>query len=131
MIHNESSFYQCCTDILINKKSIAAVIERLESIPDVIKRLGDVDNYEVWSDQVKTYLTDEQLRDVVEGTNEPPKAENDEAAFKAWFGKNAMALGVIVFSCGYRLRFVIWWITSAKIVWDTLAEYANSAKVIT
>ena len=69
MIHNESSFYQCCTDILTDKKSIAAIIERLESIPDVIKHLDDVDNYEVWSDQVKTYLTNKQrLWNIVEGT---------------------------------------------------------------
>ena len=81
--------------------------------------LDDVDKYKDWSLQVKTYLTDQQLWDIVERTDEPPKAKNDEAAFKAWSEKNAMALGVIVFSCGYRLRFVIWWITSAKIAWDT------------
>ena len=72
---------------------------------------------------------DQRLWDIVEGTNEPPKVGNDkaafffenkdQAAFKVWSKKNAMALGVIVFSCGYRLRFVIWWITSAKIAWDT------------
>ena len=118
MIYNESSFYQCCTD----KKSIAAVIECRDSIPAVIKRLVDVDNYEDWSLQVKTYLTDEQLWDFVEGTNEPPKAETDEAAFMAWPEKNALAFRVIVFSCGYRFRFAIWWITSAKIAWDSLAE---------
>ena len=128
MIHNESSFYQCCTDILTDKKSIATIIERLELIPNVIKRLDDVDNYEVWSDQVKTYLTDEQLRDIVEGTNEPPKPENDEADFKAWSKKNAMALEVIMFSCGYRLHFAIWWITSTKIVWDTLVEICEFRK---
>ena len=121
LIHNESSFYQCCTDILKDKNSIAAVVECLESIPTVIKRLDDVDNYKDWSDQVKTYLTNkQQLWDIVEGT----KAENDEA----WSKKNAMALAVIVFSCGYRLRFAIWWITSAKIVWDTLAAICEFPK---
>ncbi|KAK7814690.1 hypothetical protein CFP56_002623 [Quercus suber] len=64
--------------------SIPAIIKRLISNPTVIKRLDDVDNYKDWSLQVKTYLTDQQLWDIVEGTNEPSKAENDEDAFKAW-----------------------------------------------
>nr|POE66829.1 hypothetical protein CFP56_71355 [Quercus suber] len=109
-------------NILINEESIAAVIECLESIPAVIKRLDDVNNYRDWSLPVENYLMNQQLWDIVEGTNEPPEAENDEAAFKAWSEKNAMALAMIMFSCGYRLRFAIWWITSAKIVWNTLAE---------
>ena len=125
LIHNESSFYQCCTDILTDKKSIATIIERLESIPNVIKRLDDVDNYEVWSDQVKTYLTNKQwLWNIVEGT----KAENDEAAFEAWSKKNAMALAVTVFSCGYCLRCAIWGITSAKVAWDTLEKICKIPK---
>ena len=124
LIYNESSFYQCCTD----KKSIAAVIKRLDSIPAVIKRLDDIDNYENWSLQVKTYLTNQQLWDVVEGTNEPPKAKTDEAAFMAWSKKNALAFRVIMFLCGYRLRFAIWGITLAKIAWDTLAEICKLPK---
>ena len=106
----------------------SAVIKRLDSIPADIKRLDDVDNYKDWSDQVKTYLTDQQLWDIVEGTNEPPKAENDEAAFEACFEKNALAFRVIVFLCGYRLRFAIWGITSAKIAWDTLAAIFKLSK---
>ena len=66
---------------------------------------------------MKTYLTNQQLLDIVEGTNEPPKAENDEA------------LAVIVFLCGYRLRFAIWGITSAKVTWDTLAEICEFHKI--
>ena len=107
---------------------IAAVIEHLDSIPAVTERLDDIDNYHDWSLQVKTYLTDQELWDVVEGTNEPPKAETDEAAFMAWSEKNALAFRVIVFLCGYRLRFAIWWITSAKIAWDTLAEICKFPK---
>ena len=124
LIHNESSFYQCCTD----KKSIAAVIECLDSILAVIKRLDDVDDYGDWSLQVKTYLMNHKLWDIVEGTNEPPEAENDEAAFEDWSEKNALVFRVIVFSCGYRLRFAIWWITSAKIAWDTLAKICNFSR---
>ena len=124
MIYNESSFYQCCTD----EKSIAIVIEHLDSILAVNKRLDDIDNYNDWNPQVKTYLKDRQLWDVVEGTNEPPKAETDEAAFMDWSKKNALAFQVIVFSCGYRLRFAIWGITLAKIAWDTLAEISEFSK---
>ena len=59
------------------------------------KILRDPNNYLDWSIQVKTRLTNQQLWDIVEGNDEAPKVENDEAAFKAWSGKNAMALGVI------------------------------------
>nr|XP_023875918.1 uncharacterized protein LOC111988362 [Quercus suber] len=85
------------------------------------KRLEDIENYMDWSIQVKTKLTDRQLWDIVEGTNEILEAETDEAASKAWFEKNAMALGVIRYSCGGRLCWVIEMITSAKIAWHTLA----------
>ncbi|KAL4599314.1 hypothetical protein ACB092_11G118300 [Castanea dentata] len=81
----------------------------------------DPNNYLGWSLQVKTRLTDQQLWNIVEGTNEAPKAENDEAAFKAWSEKNAMALRVIRYSCGGRLCWAIAMVTSAKIAWHTLA----------
>ena len=77
---------------------------------------------------METYLTDQQLWDIVEGTNEPPNAETDEAAFMAWSEKNALAFRVIVFLCGYRLRFAIWGITLAKIAWDTLVEICTFPK---
>ena len=128
LIHNESSFYQCCTDILTDKKSIVAVIEHPNSILASIEHLDDISNYEVWSIQVKTCLTNLQLWDIVEGTNERPNVENDDPAFMAWSEKNALAFRVIVFSCGYRLRFAIWWNTSAKIAWDTLAEICKFSR---
>ena len=56
------------------------------------KRLEDIDNYMDWSIQVKTKLTDRQLWDIVEGTDELLKAETDEVASQAWSEKNAMAL---------------------------------------
>ena len=83
--------------------------------------LWDPNNYLDWSLQVKTRLTNQQLWDIVEGTNEPPKAENDEIAFKAWSEKNAMALQVIRYSCGWPFNSAIGKITSAKNAWDTLA----------
>ena len=82
--------------------------------------LWDPNNYLDWSLKVKTRLKDQQLWDIVEGTNEPPKAENDEAAFKAWSEKNAMALQAIRHSCGWPFYSAIG-ISSAKIAWDTLA----------
>ena len=47
----------------------------------------DGDNYLDWSLQVKAILTDRQLWDIVEGTDDLPKAE-----------KNDMALGLIKYS---------------------------------
>ena len=64
----------------------------------------------------------------MEGNDEAPKAENDEAAFKAWSGKNAMALGVIRYSDEGPLKWAIWKITSAKIAWDTLSAICTIAK---
>ena len=70
---------------------------------------------------MKTYLTDEQLRDIVEGTNEPPNPENDAAAFEAWSKKNDVALKVIRRECHNEFYDAIHRISSAKIAWDTLA----------
>ena len=78
-------------------------------------------NYLDWSLKVKAILIDQQLWDIVEGTDDPPKAE-----------KNNMALALIKYSCFW---FLIWLsyklggetsdklgsITSAKIMWDALA----------
>ena len=85
------------------------------------KRLEDIDNYMDWSIQVKTKLIDRHLWNIVEGTDELLKVETDEAASQAWSKKNAMALGVIRYSCGERLCWAIEMITSAKIAWHTLA----------
>ena len=57
--------------------------------------LMNVDKYEDWSHQVKTELRDKQLWDIVEGTDKPHKAKNDDPAFMAWSQKNAEALKVI------------------------------------
>ena len=71
----------------------------------------DGNNYLDWSLQMKTILTDRQLWDIVEGTDDPPEAE-----------KNDMALGLIRYSCFWPgLSVELKTITSAKIVWDALA----------
>ena len=78
----------------------------------------DGDNFLDWSLKVKAILTDRQLWDIVEGTDDHPKAE-----------KNDMALGLIKYSSfwfqdalSYKLRGdKLGSITSAKIVWDALA----------
>ena len=53
---------------------------------EFLKKEGD--NYLDWSLKVKAILTDRQLWDIVEGTDDPPKAE-----------KNGIALGLIKYSC--------------------------------
>ena len=88
----------------------------------------DADNYLDWSLQVKTKLADQQLWDIVEGNDEALKAENDEAAFKAWSEKNAIALGVIRYSGEGPLKWAIRKTTSAKIAWDTLAVICTLPK---
>ncbi|KAM3685173.1 hypothetical protein ACJW31_11G098100 [Castanea mollissima] len=86
------------------------------------------DNYLVWSVQVRTYLIAQDLWDIVEATDECPKQEDDEAAFKAWSKKNAMALHVIQISCSQQICLVISLITSAKIAWETLEAICGIPK---
>ena len=114
--------YAICLQVIIYSNS------NIITNADVFKNLEDADNYLDWSLQVKTKLADQQLWDIVEGNDEAPKAENDEAAFKAWSGKNAMALGVIRYSDEGPLKWAIWKITSAKIAWDTLSAICTIAK---
>jgi L-fucose mutarotase/ribose pyranase (RbsD/FucU family) len=84
------------------------------------------DNYIDWSVWVKTYLMAHDLWETVEETTEPPKQEDDEAAFKAWSKKNSTALHVIQISSGLDTFYEIIEISSAKIAWDTLAKKYNS-----
>ena len=70
---------------------------------------------------MKTELKREQLWDIVEGTDEPPKAENDDPAFMAWSHKNAKALAVIKRECCNEFFDAVRRISLAKIAWDTLA----------
>ena len=85
-----------------------------------VSEVLNVNNYLVWKVQVRTYLIAQDLWDIVEASDEYPKQEDDEAAFKAWTRKNALALHVIQISCEPRVCFVIRRISSAKIAWDTL-----------
>ena len=81
------------------------------------KFLEDGKNYLDWSLKVKAILTDQQLWDIVELTDDPPKAAE----------KNDMALVLIKYTGswfltklnethGFDMVF-----TSAKIAWDALA----------
>ena len=85
-----------------------------------VSEILNENNYVGWSVQVRTYLIAQDLWDIVEATNECPKQEDDEVAFKAWSKKNAMALHVIQISCPQRICHVISLITYAKIAWETL-----------
>jgi hypothetical protein len=80
------------------------------------------DNYGDWSVGIKSYLMAQDLWDIIESTIEPPKQEDDEAAFKDWSDKNFMALQHIQNSCGPDTISEIKEIKSAKIAWNTLAE---------
>ena len=80
---------------------------RFASRSAAVSEVLDVDNYLVWSVQLRNYLMVHDLWDIVKATNEPPKLENDEAASKAWSRKNIMALHMIQISCGQRICFVI------------------------
>ena len=93
-----------------------------------VSEVLNVNNYLGWSVQVRTYLIAQDLWDIVEATDECPKPEDDEAAFKAWSKKNAMALHVIQISCPQRICHVICLITSAKIAWETLESICNIPK---
>ena len=83
--------------------------------------MDDGNNYLDWSLQVKAILTDHQLWEIVEEADEPPKAENDEAAFRAWSHRNTMVLRVIQYSCRKLCNLAIRKTNSAKLAWDTLA----------
>ncbi|XP_075644587.1 uncharacterized protein LOC142615704 isoform X4 [Castanea sativa] len=93
-----------------------------------VSEVLNVNNYLVWSVQVRTYLIAQDLWDIVEATDEYPKQEDDEAVSKAWSKKNAMALHVIQISCPQRICHVISLITSAKIAWETLESICSIPK---
>ena len=94
-----------------------------------VSEVLNVDNYLVWSGQVRTYLIAQDLWDIVKATDECPKQEDDEAAFKAWSKKNAMALHVIQISCPQRICRVISLIDLPKLLRKLWNQYAASLKV--
>ena len=103
-------------------------METRTSSSGAVSEVLKVDNYLVWSVQVKTYLIALDHWDIVEATDECPKQEDDEAAFKAWRRKNATALHVIQISCLQRICHVISLIDSAKIAWETLEAICSIPK---
>ena len=103
-------------------------METRTSSSGAVSEVLKVDNYLGWSVQMKTYLIAQDLWDIVNTTDECPKQEDDEAAFKAWSKKNAMALHVIQMSCPQRICHVISLITSAKIAWETLEAICRIPK---
>ncbi|XP_030965121.1 uncharacterized protein LOC115986356 isoform X2 [Quercus lobata] len=93
-----------------------------------VSEVLNVDNYLVWSIQVRTYLIAQDLWDIVQATKKRPKLKNDKVAFKAWSKKNAMALHVIQISCPQQICHVISLITFAKIAWETLESICSIPK---
>jgi hypothetical protein len=80
------------------------------------------DNYADWSAQVKDHLMAYDLWDIVEATTKPPNQEDDYIVFCAWSKKNSKALHVIKNSCDLNTLFEIGEISSANVVWNTLAK---------
>ncbi|KAF8377062.1 hypothetical protein HHK36_030435 [Tetracentron sinense] len=78
------------------------------------------DNYEIWKDSLRSYLLEEELWDIVNGTESEPNAT--EAELKTWQMKNAKALHAIRISCCPQIVSQINEIDSAKAVWDHLAS---------
>ena len=110
-----------CTPILTPCRYIDRLkMETRTASSAAVSEVLNVNNYLVWKVQVRTYLIAQDLWDIVKATDECPKPEGDEVAFKAWTRKNALALHVIQISCEPRVCFVIRRISSAKIAWDTL-----------
>ena len=93
-----------------------------------VSEVLNVDNYLVWSIQVRNYLIAQDLWDIVEATDECPKQEDDEATFKTWNKKNAMSIHMIQISCPQWICHVISLITSAKIAWETLESICSTPK---
>ncbi|KAB1206365.1 KN motif and ankyrin repeat domain-containing protein 2 [Morella rubra] len=91
----------------------------------VVQEVLNQDNYEHWSAQVKAYLMAHDLWDIVTGTTEPPRQEDNESAFETWREKNCLAVHVIKISCGRPLSDEIIGETVAKVAWDKLAKKCN------
>ncbi|XP_062174334.1 uncharacterized protein LOC133879675 [Alnus glutinosa] len=112
----------CGPDTFSNIIQISSAKIAWDTLTKMFLRVLEKNNYEDWSVQIKTYLMAHDLWEIIEATTEPPRQEDDEAAFKDWRNKNFMALNVIQFSCGPDTSSEIIHITLAKIAWDTLAK---------
>ncbi|XP_035540943.1 uncharacterized protein LOC109008487 isoform X2 [Juglans regia] len=102
----------------LQTKDMATTIPPGTIVPEV---LGNT-NYENWSACIKNYLLAQDLWDIIETTTEPPKPEDDAVEFKAWRKRNAATLHAIQISCGMDILSKIKDISSARILWDTLAK---------
>lgn len=56
---------------------------------------------------MKSELKAKGLRSIVESTSDPPRQDNDEAAFENWRDKNFKTLHVIWNSYGWKEFFMI------------------------
>ncbi|KAJ4835263.1 hypothetical protein Tsubulata_019652 [Turnera subulata] len=95
----------------------------LFSVDDVplLSKDWTVEDYQYWSYQMKTYLSDRGLWDgTVEFTVQPDGAP--PIVYKTWREKNFIALRAIQASFGADIPYQISGVTSAKIAWDILAN---------
>ncbi|XP_004301352.1 PREDICTED: uncharacterized protein LOC101304778 [Fragaria vesca subsp. vesca] len=90
----------------------------------------DQHNYQDWSSRVETFLSAEDLWDVVkaEPSAEPKDGEPDDE-YKAWMKKNAKALHAIKVSCGTQVFSIIREARTAKVAWDNLEQAYNSNNI--
>ncbi|KAG7947449.1 hypothetical protein I3843_14G094300 [Carya illinoinensis] len=80
------------------------------------------DNYVDWSVKMKNNLLAQGLWDIVERGSKPPKLDDHVVEYEAWRKMNDVALHAIQSSCGMDILSRINKISSAKIVWETLAK---------
>ncbi|KAF2318333.1 hypothetical protein GH714_005393 [Hevea brasiliensis] len=84
--------------------------------------------YENWSPQMKSYLSSRGLWDAIEPSSE--QSQNTTVDYETWRRKNAEALTAIQACCDDGIRSMIHGITSAKMLWDTLAKFHQGYNVI-
>ncbi|KAJ4841290.1 hypothetical protein Tsubulata_028551 [Turnera subulata] len=93
------------------------------SVDDVPRLSKDwtVADYQYWSIQMKTYLSNKRLWDgIIEFTVEPNGASS--LTYDAWRKQNFIALRAIQASFGQDRPYQIRRVVSAKIAWDILAN---------
>ncbi|XP_059438951.1 uncharacterized protein LOC132171599 [Corylus avellana] len=111
----------CGSDVLSMIRKIGSAKIAWNTLAVILQVLKK-DNYVDWSVRVKNYLMAHHLWEIIEATTQPPRQEDDEAAFKDWSKKNSMALHIIQISCGPDSFSEIIGIGSTKVAWDRLAK---------
>ncbi|XP_050378532.1 uncharacterized protein LOC126795829 [Argentina anserina] len=86
----------------------------------------DQQNYQDWSSRMETYLSAEDLWDVVTSESPVPRDGEPDDEYKGWMKKNAKALHAIKVSCGAQVFSTIREARTAKKAWDDLEKKYKS-----